>query len=175
MTKSMRSFGLSALLAGAVVAACVSGTATPASAAPSAQPTPTAASASGDGLFAGHGAFQAQGGLQLRLGRLTKPVNMESDLYIDANGVQVFSATWKPWAFNGMAAAMIPILKDGTWTGYQVVAKIKTGRSFGEVGSAECEVTRGDNRPGTVPFICETKPHWIDNEWDFTVKPSARS
>lgn len=174
MTKSLKSLALSTLLAGAAVAACVSGTAIPASAAPAQSPAAADVSANEDGLFAGHGAFHAEGGLQLTLGRLVKPVNVTSDLYIDAHGVQVLSATWKPWAFNGMAAAMIPILKDGKWTGFQAIAKIKTGSSFGDAASAECVVTRGDQRPGAVPFTCETKSHSIGNEWDFTVKPSDR-
>jgi hypothetical protein len=159
---------------GAIVAASVFGGALPASATALGSPSPTPAQ-KGE-LYAGQGVLRATDGLQLSRGVIVKAEHMDSaELRVDADHVQTLFARWNAESFGGLAAAMVPIVKDGKYTGYVAVPKIKTGNDDASSPWAECLVVKnGYSQRGQaasrVPFVCETTQRGLVNDWAFTVR-----
>lgn len=155
--------------AGAVVAACVGGAVAPAAADPGSVP-----------FYVGTGTVHTQEGVRLGDGKLIEKTGMVGvELQRDADNRPKLVARWLFQDDAAIASAAFPIIKDGAPTEYFALTRITTGSVFGLNAWAECEIFfgmpgSGGNVAWGAPLTCDTARRGLDNDWDFTVKPSGR-
>lgn len=160
------------LIAGAVIAACVGGTALPASAAADSDPAASSIT------YTGGGTAHAQWGIGLDERTIFQDVAMKSvKLEQDELGMPKLVAQWDIWQQDSIASAYFSIVDNRHFSGYYAVTTIHGGY-FWHLARAwsECQIYKG--KPGAEgttivkdsPYTCDTTQRGSDNDWDYFVR-----
>lgn len=163
MVQNFMKSTLSKLVAvGVVAAACVAGTAVPASA--------------GEARYFGSGTLHVEGGAQLGKGEVFEKEKMLSvDLdKKDAEGRPMMSQKWASESTWGVASAAFPIEDKGTATGFYLKVAMKTG-FVASYAWGVCEVylgkpgSKGAHVVSSSPYTCDVSQRDWDNDWDYWI------
>jgi hypothetical protein len=175
MNKRLRNSILSrAVIAGAVIAACVGGTALPASAAADSDPAASTI------IYTGSGTAHAQWGIALDEREIYQDVAMKSVVLEQAEvGMPKLVAKWDIWQKNSIASASYSIVDNRHSSGYYVVTTIHGGYFWDWARAwSECQIYKGRPASGgkvvtDSPYACDTTRRQADNDWDYMVwKPN---
>lgn len=176
MTTDIFSSTLSKVVAaGVIAAACVGVVAAPASAAESS----SSSDLRGVPAYVGTIDLNATGGLTLGKGEIIEQTYFYAAKVENNKMIAAWEDDDEPGP--GVAAAAIPILKDGQPTGYYIEPEILTSPLIEAEPSAACDVYEGKpgaGNPGhkvTGTFTCDINSY--DNQlshWHLTVAPATK-
>jgi hypothetical protein len=175
MTKNFFSSTLSKVVAtGVIAAACVGAVAAPASAAVSSSSTDVPR---GIPAYVGTIDLNATGGLTLGKGEIIEEKYFYAAKVENNKMVAAWEDNDEPG--QGVAAAAIPILKDGQPTGYYIEPEILTSPLIEAEPSATCDVYEGKPGAGgnkvTGMFTCDINSYYEQlSHWNLNVKPATK-